>query len=378
MSNARRVSRWAATAMVAAGLLLMSGVWPASAAGVVTAVNGSAYGYRAFNIALLGNPQPDTGPTPTVTLASDASNSPQSASAANGHVTYGPATLFTSDSIAVQATGSLGSTGAVTSTSSVNNINKSTTQPTITGSEQLTADNISSSCSASASASASGSTTATNATVETESGSADPNPPTVVSIPTNPSVNYTVNGQIDLSATDTETFTFVFNEQTTDASGNLTVNAVDEYLHGPTAKGNVIIGQSVCGATTAPNTDFSVQNPGITHSPATVTGGQSVVFTVTVTNLGPADASGASDTTTATGGKVTGMTSSSGTCGMSKKTKAFTCTFGTIAANGSATVQVTVAAPRKSGSTVSVSSTVSYVGDTNAANNTATDSVTVQ
>ena len=55
MGQTRRFSRWAAIPLVTAGLLLMSGVWPASAAGVVTAVNGSAYGYRAFNINLLNN-----------------------------------------------------------------------------------------------------------------------------------------------------------------------------------------------------------------------------------------------------------------------------------------------------------------------------------
>jgi hypothetical protein len=199
-----------------------------------------------------------------------------------------------------------------------------------------------------------------------------------VSLPASPAVDYTVQGQIVLSATDTETFTDVFNEQTTDASGNLVVNAVDEYLHGPTAQGNVIIGQSVCGTAVAPSADFSVQNPGINAVPSPVAPGQSVTFTVTVANLGPADASGASDTTTATGGKVTRMTSSAGACGMSKKTKAFTCTFDTIPVNGSATVQVTVAAPKKSGATIQVSSTVSYAGDTNPANNTATASVPVQ
>ena len=373
MGSTRRFARWAAIPLVAAGLLLMSGVWPASAAGVVTAVDGSAYGYRAFNINLANNPQPDTGPTPSVAVAADASNSPQSGSATTALVTYGPAVLLTGDASAVQASGSLGASGSVTASSSLTDINKAKTQPSSTGSEVLTADSMSSSCTASASAAAAGSATVTNGTLVQSTGA------TPTAIPTNPAPNYTLTGSITLSATDTETFTYVFNEQTTDASGNLTVHAVDEYLHGPTAKGNVIIGQSVCGVTTVPQTDLSLQNPPISHSPNPVTGGQNVTFTITVANLGPGDAPGAMDSTTVSGGKIMSFTPSSGTCGMSKKLKGvLSCTFGTITSGTSATVQIVVATPRKAGSTVSVSSALSYPGDTNAANNTGSDSVTVQ
>lgn len=256
------------------GMLFATAPTPASAA-TVTSVTGSAYGYRAFNITLFGGVQPDTGPTPTVALASDASNSPQSGSAATGLVTYGPATLFTSDGISVQTSGSPGTSGAVTSTASVNDINKATTQSASTGSEELTADNLSSSCT---SGNPVGSTSVTNGFVTTLSGSADPNPPTYANVPANPAPNTSINGSIDLSSTDTETFTYVFNEQTTDSAGNLTVNAVDEYLHGPTAKGNVIIGQVVCGTsprTTAPyaslNTAFPNQQVGTTSAAQTVT-----------------------------------------------------------------------------------------------------------
>src|SRR5215472_4781446 len=129
--------RYALAALVALafGLFTAVGATPVAAANSVTAVNGSAYGYRAFGISLFGGAQTDTGPTPTAALASDASNSPQTGSAVSGIVSYGPATLFTSDGITVTATGSLGTSGSSTTTTSVNNINKSTTQPTATGSE---------------------------------------------------------------------------------------------------------------------------------------------------------------------------------------------------------------------------------------------------
>jgi hypothetical protein len=265
-----------ATAVLTSGLAFSASLTPVSAAGgSVTAVNGSAYGYRAFNITLFGGAQADTGPTPTVALATNASNSPQSATATTGLVAYGPATMFTSDGISVQTTGSLGTSGSVTSTSSINDINKATTQIG-TGSEEVTADNVSSSCS---SGNPTGATIVTNGTVATLSGSADPNPPTIVSVPTNPPVNTAISGQIDISASDTESFNYVFNEQSTDSSGNLTVNAVHEHFLGPTLKGDLVIGQVICGTTpttSAPfagpiNDGFPNQQVGTTSSAQTVT-----------------------------------------------------------------------------------------------------------
>ncbi|MGH9178225.1 MAG: hypothetical protein ACRD0N_06695, partial [Acidimicrobiales bacterium] len=101
----------------------------------VTAVNGGAFGYWSDDISLFGGPQADTGPTPTVALAADASNTPQNASATTGLVSYGPARLFTSDAINLQSAGSLGETGSVTTTSAIQNVNYADTQPSNTGSE---------------------------------------------------------------------------------------------------------------------------------------------------------------------------------------------------------------------------------------------------
>src|SRR5262249_52497935 len=135
-------------ALMAAGLLVGTGASPASAAGSVSTVTGSAYGFGTSGITLFGGTQNPVGPTPTVALSSNASNSPQSGTAATGLVQYGPATLFTADAISVQTKGSLGASGSVTSTSSVKDINKATTQ-TSTGSEALTADTVAGSCTAS-------------------------------------------------------------------------------------------------------------------------------------------------------------------------------------------------------------------------------------
>src|SRR5262245_48951413 len=112
----------ATSAVIVLGL----GVAPSQAVNVVTAVNGSAFGYWATNITLFGGKQADTGPTPATALASNASNSPQTASATTGLVQYGPATLFSSNAETASAQGALGSSGSVTSSINIANINKAT------------------------------------------------------------------------------------------------------------------------------------------------------------------------------------------------------------------------------------------------------------
>lgn len=264
-----------AAPVLAMAAVFVVGAASVSAAGSVTAVTGSALGYTTANITLFGGAQNAVPPTPSATLNADASNSPQTGSATTGIVQYGPATLFTSDAIAVSTKGSLGSSGSVTSTSDVKDVNHASTQ-TSTGSEQLTAPDISSSCTATTSGTT-GAVTVTGGTVATDTNSSG----TVLSsasVPVNPAPNYSVNGKIELSATDTETFTDVFNEQTVSGS-TLTVTAVHEELHGPTAKGDVYIGQSVCGSNAAAAA-VSSSNPGTgasgvagTSTPGTPTSG---------------------------------------------------------------------------------------------------------
>lgn len=236
---------------------------PAAAASRVTAVSGSAYGYRAYNISLFGGAQPDTGPTPSVTLATNASNSPQNASVASGTVAYGPAYLLTTDTVSVSTSGSLGTSGSARASSSLANVNKATTQPTTTGSEILTADNISSSCTALISGTTR-STSITNGVLQTDSGwddgdsvypepaslagGTDEHDPVYVNIPSTPAVGLSYDGHIHLSGTSRDDFRVVFNERP-DAR---TVNAVHEYFGTTQASvlhGDMILGRSSCGVT---------------------------------------------------------------------------------------------------------------------------------
>ncbi|HVL99404.1 MAG TPA: hypothetical protein VM324_08960 [Egibacteraceae bacterium] len=231
--------------LVVAGSLFGVGLVPAAAD--VSTVTGSAYGYHAYNLVLFDSPQAPQGPRPTVTLAADAANSPQEATAAQGDVAIGPATLFSSGAITVRTAGSVGANGSVTSSSDVANVNRG-------GSEVFDADRVQSTCTASEQ-SVTGGTTITNGTLLTHAQATD-HDEGAVQIPASPPANHTVEGHLHLPNNLRDNFRFVFNEQVRNPDGSLTVNAVHAYYLGPTLTGELIIGQSVCGAgaTTAPTT----------------------------------------------------------------------------------------------------------------------------
>ncbi|MGH9152827.1 MAG: Ig-like domain-containing protein [Acidimicrobiales bacterium] len=194
----------------------------------VTAVTGSAFGVHAYNISLFGSPQPDNGPTPTVTLP--AGGGSVSDSDPDGHtVAYGPATLFVSGALTVSSTGTLGADGSVTSSANV--------VGDAEGVDPFRWEDLTSTCAADASG-ATGSTTIVGGTVTSTTGT--------TTVPTNPAPNHTVEGVVPGANDD---FRIVFNEQTTGTDGTLTVNAAHLYLLGPTARGDLVIGQSVCGVT---------------------------------------------------------------------------------------------------------------------------------
>lgn len=237
------------------GTLLGVGLPSANATHMnVTSVRGSASGYWADNISLFGGAQPDTGPTPSVNLASNASNSPQPGVAPSGQVQYGPAVLFTSDLIAVTTAGSLGTSGSVTSRSSIRNINKSVIQLSATGSEIFTADSVSATATA-GEGGVGGSTAVSNGTVETHSNYSNctsvstscgghthggTNPAGTVAIPTDPPANYKVEGHVHLSDTSTDYFVIVFNEQIVNPDGSITVNPVHEYYGARLVNGQIV------------------------------------------------------------------------------------------------------------------------------------------
>ncbi len=106
---------------------------------------------------------------------------------------------------------------------------------------------------------------------------------------------------------------------------------------------------------------------------ATAVPGGTFSCTVTVTNLGPAAATGVSVTITETGALIASATPSQGTCGATP-TASLTCALGNLAVSASATVTITVQTGVAPGS-VSDSATASASAtetDPDPANNTAT------
>jgi hypothetical protein len=202
-------------------------------------VKGSAYGYSC-DVTVFGSSSPAT-PTPAVSLASDASNSPQTASVASARADAGPATIFSSGRIDVSTSATLGPPGSVTSSANI-------AHRGVVGQDSFTARNLASTCTASES-DVSGSTTITDGMLITDSGGDSPgHDPVTVPLPTNPPPNTTYEGHLHIGSM-TDTFRWVFNEQILNADGSLTVNAAHQYLLGPIATGELIIGQVVCGIT---------------------------------------------------------------------------------------------------------------------------------
>jgi len=243
-SRFRAYRVWVVVSLLVAGMLSGVGSPPASAD--VTAVTGSAYGY-SLNVTIFNQAQPPVGPTPTVGLPAGGSATPVTNTAPTGTASGGPARFFTSGQLDVSTQGTTGPSGSVTSSATVNNINNAS-------GGQLVATSLASTCTASESG-ATGTTTITGGTFETDSGDDDPtnslpdHPPAVATLPTNPAVNQTFEGHVHINDT-TDNFRIVFNEQIVDpVDGSITVNAAHQYLLGPTATGDLIIGQVVCGVT---------------------------------------------------------------------------------------------------------------------------------
>jgi hypothetical protein len=157
---------------------------------------------------------------------------------ASENITYGPAFLFESGPVNVSTQGTQ-ATGAVTTTATLTAI-------TNANGETMTADSLSSTCTANGTNSAA--TIITNGVVDTSIDETTPTPTvTTEPLPPTPGPNFTVNGTLKISASDTETYSWIFNEQISNRDGSVTVNAAHYELHGPTAIGDIYIGQSTCG-----------------------------------------------------------------------------------------------------------------------------------
>lgn len=214
----------------------------ASPATTVTGVTGRALGYVA-SIGLEGQPPRQEGPpgtagcdansstacSPSVTLPP--TGAAQTATDSDGATaTDGRAVILRSTSMTVDTHGTRGDTGSVASSASATNV--------VAG--PFTAAQAGSSCQAS-DAGLVASATISGGRLVTAPGA----PATPVAASPAPNTAYTGT---DASGAG---FRVVFNEQITNPDGSLTVNAYHQLLLGPSATGELILGQAVCGVTLA-------------------------------------------------------------------------------------------------------------------------------
>ncbi|MFN2503970.1 MAG: hypothetical protein ABR540_07045 [Acidimicrobiales bacterium] len=243
----------------------------------VTALNGSAFGYFT-NVGLFGGAASTHGPAPRVTLPAGGGNERDALpDGAKGQ--YGPAVVFggiwpepaptggPSGPITVSTQGTTGPGGSVTS--SVDIVLHNPARPLAPGGigpGPLIAEEVHSTCTADESG-VGGSVTFVNGIVEQkyDKDTQLPIQSEIRPIPSNPPVNDEYFGTIDHVG---DHFRIVLNEQITNADGSLTVNAAHMFLLGPIAIGEMVIGQSVCGATGGPSGAAPSASPSDGGSPS--------------------------------------------------------------------------------------------------------------
>ncbi len=273
----------------------LTGVRVGPAVAQVSAVKGSALGYL-LNVSLFDGPVNAIGPAPTVALPVGGSSTAVEATNPSASAIVGPATFFSSGVLEVSTRGTPGG-GTVTSSSKVSNLN-------VSDAEVLAATSVASTCTASASG-VSGSSTITGGVLQTDSGDDDPgttipdHPPASVTVPVNPGPNTVIEGHLHVGNT-TDSYRYVFNEQITNADGSITVNAAHQYLTGPLAKGDLIIGQSVCGVTASAATTTTTAPGGTTTTAAGATTTTTIAGTTTTMAGATTTAPGATTTTAPT------------------------------------------------------------------------------
>lgn len=248
------------TTTTAAATTTSTTTGPVTTTTVPVQVGGSAYGYY-LSVSLFGGPVAVTGPKPEVQLPAGGSATPVTASASSANLMFGPANFLSGGAVSVSTAGTP-SAGSVTSSASI----QGSTQPsgTCPGSETVcisagsfTADSVASSCTGRRSGNTASSTiTNGKLVVATDTNG---NPTSTVAVPTNPPPNDTISGYLYASATDKESFTYIFNQQITNANGSITVNAAHEMLLGPTAKGDLIFGDAVCATVASASLSTNAQ-----------------------------------------------------------------------------------------------------------------------
>ncbi len=230
--------------------------------GAVSQVGGSAFGFYV-TLGLFGGPPVVNGPAPTVSLPASGSDPPVTASLPSGEAVYGPAHIFVSGPLTVSTQGTP-QTAKVTSSARVESLKNG---------GGFTADLVTSTCTADASGST-GSASVTKGVVAT---STDPSGSTATTapVPAEPSPNFSISGTVDNVK---GSFKVVFNEQITNPDGSITVNAAhvffgtDPNMAGP-AKGDLIIGQSICALSASGGPNAAVTGAGSPNLGNTTGGG---------------------------------------------------------------------------------------------------------
>ncbi|HJV09647.1 MAG TPA: hypothetical protein VJ653_08190, partial [Acidimicrobiales bacterium] len=231
-----------------------------TAAGGGGSVSGGACGYFT-SVGLFGGPAmlrgcgqpsgaPATGAAPSVTLPAGGSATAVTGSDPDGATAeYGPAKIFSgmypsddpnavappSGPISVSTQGVPG--GTVTSSAEVGT-------PRGVGPGPVIANAVRSTCTASASG-VSGTTTITGGKLETKYDAGTQLATVIEDVPASPSVNFTRTGTLDHIG---DSYRVVYNEQIREGD-SITVNAIHMFLLGPTAVGDMVVGQSRCGLT---------------------------------------------------------------------------------------------------------------------------------
>jgi hypothetical protein len=252
--------------LVAVAGVALAGAVPATAQ--ASGLVGEAYGHYT-NVSLFGGPKVPVGPDPQVALPADGSTQPVTAIDSDGATAqYGPARIFAgiwpdhvqdappSGPITVSTKGTPGPNGSVTSTVDIGLFPKplpvacdndppgktSCTAPGGFGPLPVTqGEQLHSTCTAGPNG-VTGSVSFVKAVVA-KSTNLNGDPTDIEPIPDKPPVGYSQTGTITNVG---DNWKVVYNEQTVDADGSITVNAIHMFLLGPIAIGEQIVGHVRC------------------------------------------------------------------------------------------------------------------------------------
>lgn len=149
-------------------------------------------------------------------------------------------------------------------------------------------------------------------------------------------------------------------------TSSFTSNALDSVAGTATNSCGIIV------ASAASQADVSITKTG---SPTVVSGGANITYTIAVANAGPSSATGVtvSDFLPA-GATFVSATPSLGSC---SGTSTVSCSLGTMASGGSATIVIVVVSPASSGPLLNTATVVSTTPDPLTGNNSSTSVVTL-